>query len=344
MLILTLTLILHLHLIFTYWGDIMMTKRLMILFIGLFWSFTSLFVYADSFEMHTVEPNDTYWKIAEEHNKNIDEIKTINSTEHNALQEGSLIKIQSLPKTISIQVNGKEVHPDSDPYIENSRTFVPIRFVAEALGIEEISWDEEAETAVLGNNDITISLPYGSHIARVNSTGMKLEAPINIWDDRIFVPVRFIAETFDCTVQWDAKNYIINIKSNASIADTSYTQEDLYWLSRIVESEAPQEPYEGKLAVANVVINRKDSSGFPNVIKDVIFDTSGGFYQFSPVLHGTIYNDPSEESIQAAKEALEGNNNIGESLFFLNPRKATTFWITTARTFYKTIHHHDFYL
>lgn len=313
----------------------------MILFIGLFWCFTSLFVYADSFEMHTVELNDTYRKIAEEHNQNINEIKTINSTDDGVLIKGSLIKIQPLPKTISIQLNDKKVHLDSDPYLENSRTFVPIRFVAEALGIKKISWDEKTETATLRNGNLTIHLPYGSKVAVVNDSEVKLDAPINIWADRIYVPLRFIAETFNCAVQWDAENYIIRLKTNA-LEDT--TEEDLYWLSRIVESEAPQEPYEGKLAVANVVINRKDSSGFPNSIKDVIFDTAGGFYQFSPVLDGSIYNTPSEESIQAAKEALEGNNNIGESLFFLNPRRATTFWITTARPFYKTIHQHDFYL
>ena len=42
--------------------------------------------------------------------------------------------------------------------MENGRTFVPIRFVAEAIGIEQINWNGQNEEAILMKNGVTISL------------------------------------------------------------------------------------------------------------------------------------------------------------------------------------------
>ncbi|KAB3529093.1 hypothetical protein F8153_10530 [Alkaliphilus serpentinus] len=119
--------------------------------------------------------------------------------------------------------------------------------------------------------------------------------------------------------------------------------EDLYWLSRIIHAEAQGEPYIGKVAVGNVVLNRVKSSIFPNTIKGVVFDKQHGYTQFSPVIDGTIYNNPSQESIEAAKAALKGERPVGDALYFLNPTKSTNFWILENRKYSMTIGDHDFY-
>ena len=122
-----------------------------------------------------------------------------------------------------------------------------------------------------------------------------------------------------------------------------YNEEDVYWLSRIVFAESRGESYEGKLAVANTVINRVKSDIYPNSVKDVIFDTNHGI-QYQPVANGTIYNTPDAESEMAAKEALEGKNIIGGCMFFFNPKISTSSWIADNREFYMTIGNHSFYL
>lgn len=124
---------------------------------------------------------------------------------------------------------------------------------------------------------------------------------------------------------------------------TIYNEEDLYWLSRIVYAESRGESYEGKLAVANCVLNRVKSSIYPNTVYGVIFDRNYGV-QYQPVANGTIYNTPDEDSIKAAKEALGGKNIIGECLFFFNPVTAQNFWISENREYYTTIGNHAFYL
>ena len=124
---------------------------------------------------------------------------------------------------------------------------------------------------------------------------------------------------------------------------TTTAATNLYWLSRIIHAEAEAEPYAGKVAVGNVVINRANSGTFASTIKGVIFEYSHGLPQFSPVADGTIYKTPSLISVQAAKAALAGERPVGTSMFFFNPDKSAGSWIVNNKTFVKTIGNHDFY-
>jgi N-acetylmuramoyl-L-alanine amidase len=124
---------------------------------------------------------------------------------------------------------------------------------------------------------------------------------------------------------------------------TTTAATNLYWLSRIIHAEAEAEPYEGKVAVGNVVLNRVNSSAFPNTIKGVIFEYFQNIPQFSPVADGTIYNTPSAASIQAAKAALAGQRPVGTATYFFNPDKAAGSWIVNNKTYVKRIGDHVFY-
>ncbi|MEG6616774.1 cell wall hydrolase [Peptococcaceae bacterium 1198_IL3148] len=133
------------------------------------------------------------------------------------------------------------------------------------------------------------------------------------------------------------------VTTNAASRGTSRKNEEMYWLARIIEAEAEGESYIGKVAVGNVILNRVNSSQFPNTIYGVIFDKQQGYTQFSPVLDGRIYNTPSNESISAAQAALGGQRPVGDALYFLNPSKSQSFWITKNRQYMATIGDHQFY-
>lgn len=117
-----------------------------------------------------------------------------------------------------------------------------------------------------------------------------------------------------------------NEASTTYVGSTTYTQEELDLLSRLVNAEAESEPYEGKLAVATVVMNRvKDQVYFPNTIHSVIHQ-QGQFSVFAP--NWRINLEPNEDSIRASKQVLEGHRSFGEEvLYFYNPRTATDSWI-----------------
>lgn len=301
----------------------------------------------ESYVMHTVNQGDTYWKLSNNYGQNLNNILAINQTTGDSLATGDFIKVMSLNTDIKIFVDNIKLSPDVSPYLESNRTFVPIRFISEALNVD-IQWDTSSSSAIITNGNNKITLPVGSKTAYVNGTAYYIDAPIKLYQDRVFVPLRFVSEVLNCSVEWNQQDYAVTIRtgqnqSSALTASKAYSEEDLYWLSRIVSAESSGEPYEGKLAVANVIINRKKDSAFPNTIKGVIFDNKFG-YQFTPVISGSINNTPTSDSIRAAKEALEGKNNIGNALYFVNASKSTLNWIQSNRTYYKTIANHDFYL
>jgi N-acetylmuramoyl-L-alanine amidase len=119
----------------------------------------------------------------------------------------------------------------------------------------------------------------------------------------------------------------------------SNEEKDLF--ARLVEAEAKGESYEGKVAVATVVLNRVDSPEFPNTVTEVINEVVGTAYAFSPVQNGEINNPASDEAIRAVEEALTRQDRLNDSVYFYNPEIATDSWITT-REVVKTVGNHVF--
>lgn len=132
-------------------------------------------------------------------------------------------------------------------------------------------------------------------------------------------------------------------KALPSRGTSSQYSTDLYWLSRIIHAEAEAEPYSGKVAVGDVILNRVKSNLFPNSVKGVIFEYYLGIPQFSPVADGTIYNTPDADSIKAAIDALNGINYIGTATYFFNPDKSEGTWIVNNKIYVKRIGNHVFY-
>ncbi len=131
---------------------------------------------------------------------------------------------------------------------------------------------------------------------------------------------------------------------SASRSNLSQSQRnDLYWLARIIHAESQGEPYQGQVAVGNVVLNRVRSGNFPNSVYGVIFEYFGSIPQFSPVADGSIYNNPSAQSTKAADEAYWGAKPVGNALYFFNPKKAAGSWIVNNRKYMTTIGNHAFY-
>ncbi|MTI54989.1 MAG: cell wall hydrolase [Geosporobacter ferrireducens] len=124
---------------------------------------------------------------------------------------------------------------------------------------------------------------------------------------------------------------------------TALRDDDLYWLARIIHAESEAEPYRGKVAVGSVVVNRVHSKSFPNTVKGVIFEYFEGIPQFSPVAEGTIYNTPNQDSINAARDALNGVKPVGNAEYFFNPDKAAGRWIVQNKTYVTRIGDHVFY-
>lgn len=223
-------------------------------------------------------------------------------------------------------------------------TYVPFTEFCRKMGASSASVSGSTGTA---KGAYTVQAKAGNAYITANGryfyTGSL--SPVRQSGGKLMVPVRPLARAYGASVGWDGKTYTATVNGSGSIAsgNSTYNSTDLYWLSRIISAEARGESLAGKIAVGNVVLNRVASKSFPNTIKGVIFEVTGGIYQFSPVSNGTVYQTPTDESVIAAKLVLDGASAASDALFFFNPAKASGSWIVRNRTYLVTIGNHAFY-
>jgi len=228
----------------------------------------------------------------------------------------------------------------------DSVTYVPIRSFSERMSECSVLWDGQSSAAKVLNEDIKLSAKISDPYIECNGRYIYAGAKNTLVDGKTYIPIRSLAKVFDASVIWNNATRTAEVTSDVEkfkSANEYYNQDDLYWLSKIINAESEGESLAGKIAVGNVVLNRVESADFPNTVYDVIFDRKGGV-QFTPVANGSINKEPNEESVIAAKICLENykvsNKNI---LFFLNPAISTSTWVPNNRDFIMTIGSHDFY-
>lgn len=97
---------------------------------------------------------------------------------------------------------------------------------------------------------------------------------------------------------------------NTGSGSASSGSSDLELLSTIIYCEAGNQPYEGKLAVGSVIMNRVASGSFPNSISGVIYQRG----QFSPVASGrfahALASGLGSHCTSVAQEVLNGRRNV----------------------------------
>lgn len=107
------------------------------------------------------------------------------------------------------------------------------------------------------------------------------------------------------------------IPTNSSASRVISNTGDIDLLARLITAEAGGEPFQGKVAVASVIINRLDDNKFPGTIAGNIFQA----HQFESVSNGLIWQQPTADSYKAAKAALNGWDPTYGSKYFFNPAK-----------------------
>ena len=99
-------------------------------------------------------------------------------------------------------VNGVAKALDAAPVIRNSRTMLPVRFVAENLGAT-VGWDGATSTVTVTTDTTKLEITIGATTAKINGTVVTLDSPAFIENSRTYLPVRFVAENLGAEVAWD---------------------------------------------------------------------------------------------------------------------------------------------
>lgn len=129
--------------------------------------------------------------------------------------------------------------------------------------------------------------------------------------------------------------------------DIPISEEDYEALLRIVQAEAGGEDEQGKILVAEVILNRVLAEDFASTISDVIFETSGGSPQFAPTADGRYYSvEVTGSTVEAVEKAINEEDISQGALFFSARRRANPYdmaWFDRNLTWLFQYGGHEFY-
>ena len=108
------------------------------------------------------------------------------------------------PEGIRIMVDYTLLNPNVTPYINNGRTMIPLRAVADSLNVL-VNWNNKEKRVDLTNSNGTeVQLWIGNTMALIDNKSVTVDVPPAIVNGSTFVPLRFVAEALGVKVTWDA--------------------------------------------------------------------------------------------------------------------------------------------
>lgn len=117
---------------------------------------------------------------------------------------------------VKVILDGKEFTSDPEPFIENGRTLIPIRFISEELGAE-VNWNNEDRIATIKKDNTTVHLKIDSHLVtyeKGNKTYSLTDVAPKIIDNRTFVPLRLVSNALGVGIDWNQLTRTVYIDSN----------------------------------------------------------------------------------------------------------------------------------
>lgn len=174
-----------------------------------------------------------------------------------------------------MSVNGIEHSIDNEgtvPIIINERTLLPVRAVVEAMG-GTVEWNGDTQTVTLNRNSDTINLIIGSQTAYLNDKAEVIDTAPTILNNRTMLPIRFIAENFGFTVNWDNEHQTVTISeqkadnSQPAVSTPNPTTEPQPTETTIPEENTMTVTINGTAFTA-VLSDNSSAEAFRNLLKE----------------------------------------------------------------------------
>ncbi|MGO0122953.1 SpoIID/LytB domain-containing protein [Desulfothermobacter acidiphilus] len=109
---------------------------------------------------------------------------------------------------------GSQCYPmDVAPFLERDRTYVPVRYLAEALGVKssQIQWDGITRTVLFDLNGPELKLKIGVPAIWIDGVRQDLDVAPQIRDGRTMLPARFVAEALGYVVKWEPETQVVSL-------------------------------------------------------------------------------------------------------------------------------------
>lgn len=130
-------------------------------------------------------------------------------------------------------IDGASKNMDVAPCIIADRTYLPIKYVAEALGLSgaSVKWDPGAQTITIDNNGDVIEFIIGSNIMKKNGSVVQMDVAPMILSGRTMVPLKWAVEGLNAQVSWDSAANAATITSNdvGSQETSKFKLEEVVW-------------------------------------------------------------------------------------------------------------------
>lgn len=245
---------------------------------------------------------------------------------------------QGVVNQFAIFVNGQAV-PDAHSILENYTTYVSLAHVAQALCPgTQYSWAGGDADVIFTGPGFTLAARYGRSYIVCNDRYLYLDGGLRLHpqDGDLLIPVRVLAKALGATVAWDAQGVQLTSGTPLESGSTFYNATDLDLLARVVQHESGNQPLAGKIAVADVILNRVSAGsrrGFADSVSGVIYQSG----QFPGATNAT----PKSEAILAAKLAMDGANVVPGALWFNGVGQSC--WASRNKSLIANIGAHAFY-
>ncbi len=165
-----------------------------------------------------------------------------------------------------------------------------------------------AKTAIKDGTFAFDNLPYGTYTLKISKE---------------------FYETRSISVVLNRSGVTVDVKMK-----TKFSDYELDLLARLVHAEAKGEPYIGQVAVAASVLNRLTHPDYPNtlhaIIHEVVTVNGKRYYQYEPVLNGSIKTPAGKNAVLAVWDAIAGwDPSYGATGFFAPAKVGSSSWVRT---------------
>ena len=163
-----------------------------------------------------------------------------------------------------VYINGKQLE-GVEPIVKNNRAYVPVRSIFESLGAD-VEYSASAKTVTAIDGDTNVTFAVGGDEISITENGalnkITTDAPSFISGDTVYVPVRFAAEAFNCSVGWDSENSaVIIIDKDKFIEDNGGSFELANQIKAFVNQSADQ----GQKLAGTINFNMSVSDGSQDI-------------------------------------------------------------------------------
>ncbi|MCM3489991.1 copper amine oxidase N-terminal domain-containing protein [Alkalihalophilus marmarensis] len=117
---------------------------------------------------------------------------------------------------VKVMVDGDLVEFDVPATIKEGRTLVPVRGVFELLGLD-VTWNQEERTAAISNGKDLVQLTVGKPEVLINGEAASIDVPVTLENNRLLIPLRFVAEQFEYGVDWNQASFTVHITSASGV-------------------------------------------------------------------------------------------------------------------------------